>query len=72
MRHADAYVIFSSDERKAVLHRAGELLSGTLGTEERQEFDTLTSAILRYDIIQQSLAPGEIPPAFMRYLSKRK
>lgn len=68
MPNADTVMIFSCEERKAAVLRAAQLLNCAPGSEEEQEFERLTQAIVEYDLIQEAQAPVEIPPGFMQFI----
>lgn len=65
---ADTVMIVSSEERKAAILRAAQLINCAKGSEEDREFDMLTAAIVEYDLIQEAQAPVEIPPGFMQFI----
>ena len=67
MPNADAVMIFSSEERKAAISRAAQLLQCARGTAEEREFEMLTQAVLEYDLIQNA-QPIEIPPGFTHFI----
>ena len=71
MPNADAVMIFSSEERKAAVLRAAQLLNCAKGTDDEHEFEMLTEAIVEYDLIQEAQAPVEIPPEFMQFIRRR-
>ncbi|KFC65778.1 hypothetical protein FG93_04594 [Bosea sp. LC85] len=68
MPNADTVLICSYEERKAAVLRAAQLLQYAKGSDEDREFEMLTEAIAEFDILQESLGPVEIPPAFMQFI----
>lgn len=68
MPYADTVTICSYEDRKAAVLRAAHLLQCGMGSDEDHEFEMLTEAIAEFDILQDSLGPVEIPPAFMRFI----
>lgn len=71
MPNADAVMIFSSEERRAAVLRAAQLLNCAPGSDQEREFEMLTQAIVEYDLIQQAQAPVEIPAEFMQFIRNR-
>jgi hypothetical protein len=69
MPNADAVTISSYEQRKAAVLRAAQLISSLRGSDGEREFETLTEAIVDFDIRQEALCFVEIPPAFMQFLS---
>ncbi|MGO4739068.1 hypothetical protein AB4099_21150 [Bosea sp. 2KB_26] len=68
MPNADTVTICSYEDRKAAVLRAAALLQSAMGSDEDHEFEMLTEAIAEFDILQEALAPVEIPPAFMPFI----
>lgn len=56
MPMADALIIFSTEERKAAIWRAAQLLNAAKGSDEALEFDMLTNAIVEFDLTKEAPA----------------
>lgn len=66
---ADAVQIGSSDERKAAVLRAVQLISCPRGSDEEREFDKLTEAIADFDLRRKAAPVIEIPRAIIQIMS---